>query len=326
MTPSSRSRRGVALITALWLVVAIAIVALQFSIDAKERRVLGLAAADRGKQRALATGALLLIEAKLDYVARSVQQARQNQMLRSSDPWLGIDSLYSGTYEVDSQAVYVQASDLGAKLNINNLSEDELKTFLGFVLKDYVTADGLAQSIMDWTDVDDIARLHGGEKDDYIKNGLLTLPANGPFRAIEQLQFVKGMTPQIYATISPYLTTYGGGLVNLNTAPVPVLKALPGMTDQMLSVILSLRSQGQRITSVAEVYGAQRGPGAQRQTPAQQVQSARAQQQFSTRAAILSNDILFTIVSRSGPQSKPTQLLAMVTRANAAISIPWRQW
>jgi general secretion pathway protein K len=320
-----RQRRGVALITALWLVVAIAAVALQFSIDARERRTLGLAASDRGQERALANGALKLVEAKLDYALRTIPSGRGNtSMLRSSDPWLGIDSLYTGTYDVDSIPVYVQAIDLGARLNINDLSEDQLKTFFGFILNDYVTADGLAQSIMDWTDVDDIARLHGAEKDDYIKAGLLALPANGPFRDIEELQFVKGMTPAIYAAVAPYLTTLGSGLVNLNTAPTPVLKALPGMTDAVLSAILSLRSQGQRITSVAEVMGqTQRGRPL---TPAQQAQSARAQQAFSTRVAILSNEVELNIVSRSGTESQPTQLRAIVSRANAGVSISWQQW
>jgi general secretion pathway protein K len=316
----------VALITALWLVVAIAAVALQFSIDARERRTIGLAASDRGQQRALAGGALKLVEAKLDYALRTIPSGRGNtSMLRSSDPWLGIDSLYSGMYEVDSQQVYVQAIDLGAKLNINDMSEDQLRTFFAFILNDYVTADGLAQCIMDWTDVDDIARLHGAEKDDYIKAGLLALPANGPFRDIEELQFVKGMTPEIYAAVLPYLTTLGTGLVNLNTAPTPVLKALPGMTDAVLSAILSLRSQGQRITSVAEVMG-QAGRGGRALNAAQQAQNAQAQQTFSTRVAILSNEIELNIVSRSGPQAQPTQMRAIVSRANAGVSISWQQW
>jgi general secretion pathway protein K len=319
-----KPRRGVALITALWLVVAIAIVALQFSIDARDRRSLGLNASDRGMQRALAGGALKLIQAKLDYAIRIAQQNRGNQMLRSSDPWLGIDSLYSGTYPIDSQPVYVQATDLGTKLNINQLSEDELKTFFGFVLNDYVLADQLAQSIMDWTDIDDIARLHGAEKDDYIKAGLLALPANGPFRDVQDLLNVKGMTPEIYAAVSPYLTTLGAGLVNLNTAPTAVMKVLPGMTDQMITTILGLRSQGQRITSVGEVMqAANRG---RRLTPAQAAQQAQAQQQFATRAAILSNEVLLTIVSRKGPQSQPTRVQAIVSRANGQVSISWQQW
>jgi general secretion pathway protein K len=319
-----KQRRGVALITALWLVVAIAIVALQFSIDARDRRALGLNASDRGQQRALAGGALKMVQAKLDYAIRISQQNRGNQMLRSSDPWLGIDSLYSGTYPIDSQPVYVKATDLGTMLNINQLNEDELKTFFGFVLNDYVVADQLAQSIMDWTDVDDIPRLHGAERDDYIKAGLLALPSNGPFRDIQDLLNVKGMTPEIFAAVSPYLTTLGAGLVNLNTAPTAVMKVLPGMTDQMITTILGLRSQGQRITSVGEVMqAANRG---RRLTPAQQAQQAQQQQQFATRAAILSNEVLLTIVSRKGPQSQPTRVQAIVSRANAQVSISWQQW
>jgi type II secretory pathway component PulK len=320
-----KARRGVAMITAIFLVVAIAIVALQFSVDGKERRTLGMSASDRGVQRAYASGAMKLIQAKLEYAVRTLPQGRGNtQMLRSSDPWLGIDSLYSGTYDVDSQPVYVKATDLGTRLNINQLSEDELKTFFAFILNDYVVADGLAQSVMDWTDADDIARLHGAEKDDYVKNGLLALPSNAPFRDIQELQFVKGMTPEIYAAVSPYLTTLGAGLVNLNTAPAAVMKVLPGMTDQIISTILSLRSQGQRITSVGEVMGAvNRG---RRLTPQQQAAQQQQTQALSARAAILSNEILLTIVSRTGPQSQPTQVQAIVSRANAQVSISWQQW
>lgn len=320
-----RPRRGVAMIAAIWLVVAIAIVATQFSVDARERRELGVNAADRGVQRALAGGALKLVEAKLDYALRSVPSGRGNtSMLRSSDPWLGVDSLYSGTYQVDSQPVSVRATDLGTMLNINDLNEDELKTFFGFVLNDYVTADGLAQSIMDWTDVDDIARLHGAEKDDYIKAGMLALPANGPFRDIEDLRYVMGMTPDIYARVSPYLTTLGAGLVNLNSAPSAVLKVLPGMTDQMLSTILSLRSQGQRITSVAEVMGAaNRG---RRMTAAQQAQQSQAATAFSARAAVTTNEVLLTIIARTGRETQPTRLDAIVSRTNGAVSISWQQW
>ena len=60
----------------------------------------------------------------------------------------------------------------------------------------------------------------------------------GPFREIEELQHVMGMTPEIYSTVSPYLTTRGTAAVNLNTAPVAVLRALPGMTDATLDRIL----------------------------------------------------------------------------------------
>ena len=58
-----RGRRGVALLAALWLVVAIATVALQFSLEARERRTVGILASERGIQRAAALGALAAVQA-----------------------------------------------------------------------------------------------------------------------------------------------------------------------------------------------------------------------------------------------------------------------
>lgn len=47
-----RDRRGVAMLAAMWLILGISIVALQFALSGKERRVLALAAADRGRDAA----------------------------------------------------------------------------------------------------------------------------------------------------------------------------------------------------------------------------------------------------------------------------------
>ena len=79
------------------------------------------------------------------------------------------------------------------------------------------------------------------------------------FREVEELQNVMGMTPEIYALATPYLTVRGSGAVNVNTAPVPVLRALPGMTDATLNRILQLRSQGRRISSIDEIFADLRG-------------------------------------------------------------------
>src|SRR6185436_2502230 len=58
-TPDARRpmRPGFAMLAAIWLIVAIAVVVLQFGLDAHERAQLGLEAADRGRGRAAATGA-----------------------------------------------------------------------------------------------------------------------------------------------------------------------------------------------------------------------------------------------------------------------------
>ena len=325
-----KPRRGVALITALWLVVAIAAVTLEFSLEAKERRVLGVNAAERGVQRAAALGALALVQSRLDYALRTrlTNGSVGSSTLRSSDPWLDADSLYGGVVIVDSIPVEVRAADGGAQLNINTLTEDEIKTFFGFLLNDYTAADQLAQTIMDWRDVDDVPRVRGAERDDYVKAGKLALPANGSFREIDDLLLVQGVTPAIFAAARPFLTTRGAPTINLNAAPPQVLRILPGMSDAVLAQIVNLRSQGRRITSVAQVMSAaQRG----RATSAAVAQASAAQtQRLAARASVEATQLQFTFTVRAAPQAQPLRLTAILQRASTNnlpfASILWREW
>src|SRR5207244_7743560 len=93
---SMRPRRGVALLAALWLVVAIAAVALQFSLDAHERRTIGILASERGIQRAAANGALALMQARLEEALRLGPSADANPSLarlRGTSPWFCLASV-----------------------------------------------------------------------------------------------------------------------------------------------------------------------------------------------------------------------------------------
>ena len=61
--------------------------------------------------------------------------------------------------------------------------------------------------------------------------------ADRPFRSIEELRLVKDVTPEIFRKIEKYITVYGDNgpwLINLNTAPEPVLRVIGisiGMAD-----------------------------------------------------------------------------------------------
>lgn len=321
----NRARRGFAMMAAIWLTVAIAVVALEFARDAKERRTLGMDAAERGAGRAAALGVLAQTQERLERAIRQVTQSgNTNTVLRSSDPWLDVDSLFSGSVSADSAVqVMLRARDLGAQLNVNLLSEDELKTFFGYTLNDYSTADQLAQSIMDWRDADDIARSRGGERDAYIKAKRLALPTNANFRDIAELLDVQGVTPQIYEKIAPFLTVRGNGTVNLNTAPAQVLRPLPGMTDAILTRILALRSQGRRISNASDVLpgATRRGTGGRGGPPPSPTQA-----RLLARTTVNTTDIELTITARAGVQAAPVQLRAIVQRLGQNANISWRQW
>jgi len=315
-----RARRGVALLAALWLVVAIATVALQFSLEARDRRNVGILASERGIQRAAALGALASVQAKLEQALRIAPSGNNAAIarLRASDPWAYVDSLYSVPVYVDSMEVNVVARDLGERLNINQVNETELQTFLSFLLGDYTKATHLAQAIMDWRDADSIPRPSGAERDAYIKAGMLALPTNSTFRDVEELQNVMGMTPDIYAAVAQYLTTRGSGAINVNTAPVPVLRALPGMTDATLNMILMLRSQGRRIDNINQIFQ----QGARGRPLPGQLGTPAAINQLQSRTTVRTNQVELTITARVGPQAPPTELIAVLTNGGANGALP----
>ncbi|HYV96537.1 MAG TPA: hypothetical protein VE967_03685 [Gemmatimonadaceae bacterium] len=329
-----KARRGIAMLAALWLITAITIVALEFAVSAHERRTLGLAAADRGREQATALGGLATMQARMEYDLRNGSTTLN--ATRGSDPWFGVDSTYSGTMYVDSLPVDVIAKDLGAVVNINTAQENDLRILFGYIIGNLTTADQLAAEIMDWRDVDDNARNDGAERDQYIKAGFLVLPANGPFREVDDLIHLYSMTPEVLELIRPYVTTHGTTQykTNLNSAPEAVLRSLPGMTDQILAQILALRSSGRRITSVNQVLTASNrgqnfqvtgGRGGQPPTP-QQARLQATQAQLEQRVIVTTTDVELTFLVYNPARTQPTRLVAILNRANNQANISWQLW
>lgn len=318
-----RPRRGFAMIAALWLVVAIATVALYFATDARERRQLGIEAAERGRAHAAALGALAMTQARLDAALQQVGASNaQTANLRSSDPWLGIDSIFSGRMYVDSVLVDIRFVDPGQRLNVNTANETSLRTFFAFLLRDTEVANDLAASLMDWRDADSLPRVNGAERDDYIKKQRLVLPTNAPFREIEELIHLNAMTPEIYATVVPYLSTRGNGQINVNTAPEPVLRALPGVTDDVIATILGLRSQGRRIESLNDVFAGMSRNSGRGQSSGQTAQQRGLQQSIT----LTTNTVEIYLTAWAGKQALPSRLVAQLSRNNTRSTLESRRW
>ena len=322
-----RTRRGVALLAALWLIVAIAVVMLQFSLVARERRALGLAASDRGHYRPIAAGALATMQARLEYDLRNATTGRGNvQALRSADPWLGADTTYSGLIAVDSMPVEIVAQDLGAVVNINRANEQQLTLLFGFALEDGVAGRKLARAIMDWRDLDDNARPDGAEREQYLDEDYLVLPTNSNFLSVDDLIHVYGMTPELLALLRPYLTTVGTQNPNVNSASEPVLRSIPGMTDVIYNQIVAFRSQGRRIQNINDLTNAVgavggRGGGRGDQNP----QQALAQR-MASQITFTSNQLQLTVSVRDTTNAQPTTVVAMLTRAGQQVNVTWQRW
>jgi type II secretory pathway component PulK len=252
--------------------------------------------------------------------------------MSAADPWFGVDSIYSGTVYIDSLPVDVIAQDLGTAINVNVAQENELRLLFGYVLGNASTADRLAQSIMDWRDVDENPRPNGAEAQQYLDDGRLMLPTNGPFREVDDLTHLYGMTPEILDALRPYITTYGEtqSRINLTSAPEPVLRALPGMSDLILANILSLRSNGRRITSVGQVItsatrGAPAGGRGGQQNPLQQAIQATTEQ-LTARTIVNTTDVQLTFFVRDTARAQPLRFIAVLTRNGTRAGVSWQLW
>lgn len=91
---------------------------------------------------------------------------------------------------------------------------------------------------MDWLDADTIPRDFGAEDDYYYDATPPYRAANRAFVSVSELRAVAYMTPEIFRALEPLLTVWAdNGKLNINTAPIEVLRSLNAAGDyQPLSV------------------------------------------------------------------------------------------
>jgi general secretion pathway protein K len=179
---------------------------------------------------------------------RAAQSSVRN-LFRSAnpleDPWREPQDLMVPEMTFGDARYALLLRDVGAALNLNEATEDMLRQFFAQGLDvDFAEADQLAQAILDWRDEDDLPRINGGEREEYLDDEALVLPPNRDFVEIDELRHVRGMTPELYVRAAPYLTLIGDGEINLNSAPEAVLLAVPGLDPGAVTQILRLRDSG----------------------------------------------------------------------------------
>jgi general secretion pathway protein K len=152
---------------------------------------------------------------------------------------------YSATLFEEEASFDVTIQDLERKIQINKLVNDQgvpnenqkniLTRFLNlaeFNLESDQVND-IIDALIDWLDPDDNTIGFGGAEDSYYQS--LETPyscRNGPMESIEELLLVKGITKELFEGtdggpgIVHYVTIYGQGAVNINTADKLVLQAL----------------------------------------------------------------------------------------------------
>jgi general secretion pathway protein K len=149
----------------------------------------------------------------------------------------------------------VAVQDLTGLLNVNFPQDVLLTRLLGEFGVEATQYGRLLDTLRDYTDVDDLHRLNGAEREDYLQQGLPP-PPNDLLTVVDQLPLILGWREQTVLWRNRHfldlLSTTRNGLLNINTAPVEVLAALPGSDMDLAREIVRIREQNP-LHSVADL-------------------------------------------------------------------------
>ena len=147
-----------------------------------------------------------------------------------------------------------------ARINVAHLTDRSVRAMFEHLAQleggvDQLTAEQLSTSILDWCDEDDDesdAMLTGGSESGYYA-GLRPPYAchNGRLDSVQELLLIRGMTPELFAAIEPYITVDGDGeKINANMAAPVVLRCAalaarvePGEATMLADEVVAARPQ-----------------------------------------------------------------------------------
>jgi general secretion pathway protein K len=139
-------------------------------------------------------------------------------------------------------------TDEEARLNVNLRQAGMLERLLMALEVDKQERDIIVDSLEDWRDANDLARINGAESDHYAKLPVPYRPRNGNLQDLAELLQIRGITPEIYyghddkpGLVELLTVRTRGPMININTAPKLVLKAI-GLADAEIESVVQGRA------------------------------------------------------------------------------------
>ncbi len=258
------SQEGIALLLVLWVLILLTVIVGQFCYTIRTELKITRNFRDETKgyylARAGLNSALLAIlnpkSPKQPSHANGDNEELKNQGIWRANTDIAPVELADGRFQVE-------IDNESGKFNINVADSPMLTMMLKpFHLPD-IQKYTIVESIIDWRDMDHFHRFYGAENDYY-----QSLPNpyncnNGPFRTIDELLLVRGVTKELFEdglremitvykdpdkqkqqtltqNIKPQKDLYK---INLNAAPDSVLRCLPKITDEDILAINEFRQK-----------------------------------------------------------------------------------
>ncbi|MBF0565653.1 MAG: type II secretion system minor pseudopilin GspK [Nitrospirae bacterium] len=164
------------------------------------------------------------IDLGIRYIDGYVATARYTELDKTTIP-------FGKVSENADDTLSISVGDENARFNVNTivypngtLNQPAFDSFQR-LLRRFSIDESVALYIADWIDRDSEERVAGSEKS----------AKNSPLFSIDELLLVSHVKKEDYKKLAPFVTVYGSGLVNVNTALPEVLECLSPDIDEALA-------------------------------------------------------------------------------------------
>jgi len=270
----ARGEAGYALVASLWLIVFLAlgasVLALWVGRSTEEARLLRQRVAEEiaiadAKADILFAFAVQPLSGRGLEIATSLTGLRALGQLAISQPF-GAGALGEVFVALDdlpyrfNDTLPLRIQDARGLINLNLATREELMRLLGRLGVEQDRLDPLVAKLQDYTDLDELRRLNGAEREDYVRAGLPP-PPNALVRTVWEARRVLGWQaePALWAKGALADVAAATSIVgyNLNTMPAIVLEVAAGMTPESAEKAVAFRRQTPLLTPEALVgFGA----------------------------------------------------------------------
>lgn len=195
---------------------------------------------------------------KAEYLARGGVTAGRMILQRDRNGYDARDDLNElwsigvQEYPLAEGAVSVKIEDLDGRLalnllvdqqgNPNPLYRDRFVRLCEDLALD--NPDTLANTLIDWLDPDHEVGAGGAEDADYLRLQPPYEATDGVLLSIDELHLVRGFDADTIARLAPFISTFGSGRLNINTAAPEILRSWDIETVAAVEDLLNRRDEG----------------------------------------------------------------------------------
>jgi len=185
-------QRGMALVIVLWLVLLLSVMAAGHSLNVHADSLLASRQLGLSQARALADAGIR--RAILDLLEGAPRPV-------NGEP---------AEIEINGETIIVSVRDARGLVDLNAAGPELLGTLLTLAGASDAERNRIVDAILDWRDVDNLTHLNGAEDDEYRATGVAWTARDGAFVSVDELRYVRGMRPDVFAAVLPYITVYSG--------------------------------------------------------------------------------------------------------------------